>query len=92
MENQETDTALILENELKRRVKEVLGTVVHQVVAKKFDELFAERQNQMLMEISIKVGQMLRGIEEDKRSPLWEQPPKFFEDKSHAVREQTPPV
>jgi len=86
MENTETDTALILENELKRRVKEVLGTVVHQVVAKKFDELFAERQNQMLMEISIKVGQMLRGIEEDKRSPLWEQSPKSFLEQDNALR------
>lgn len=87
MKNQETDTALILENELKRRVKEVLGTVVHQVVSKKFDELFAERQNQMLMEISIKVGQMLRGIEEDKRSPLWEQDPKSFLEQDNALRE-----
>ena len=72
MTNQETDTALILENELKRRVKEVLGTIVHQVVREKMDEAFAAQKANMMLEVSIAVGKMLRVVEEEGRNPLWE--------------------
>lgn len=78
MENQETDTALILENELKRRVAEVLGTVVHKVVREKMREVFTEQKASMMLEISIAVGKMLRVVEEEKRNPLWESDHKEF--------------
>jgi hypothetical protein len=78
MENQETDTALILENELKRRVTEVLGTIVHKVVKKQLEQAFSEQKHQMMMEISIAVGKMLRVVEEEGRNPLWTATPEEF--------------
>jgi len=78
MTNQETDTALILENELKRRVTEVLGTVVHKVVKSQMEKVFAEQKSHMMMEISVAVGKMLRVIEEEGRNPLWEATPEEF--------------
>lgn len=78
MTNQETDTALILENELKRRVTEVLGTIVHKVVREQMKAVFAEQKAQMMLEISISVGKMLRVVEEEGRNPLWESNPKEF--------------
>lgn len=78
MTNQETDTALILENELKRRVTEVLSGVVHKVVREQIEKTFAEQKHHMLMEISIAVGKMLRVMEEEGRNPLWEASPSDF--------------
>lgn len=72
MTNEETDTALILEGELKRRVTEVLGTIVHKAVNKAMEAHFNQHKAAMLLEISVAVGKMLRGIEEDGRKPLWE--------------------
>jgi hypothetical protein len=78
MENQETDTALILENELKRRVTEVLGTIVYKVVREQMKAAFAEQKANMLMEISIAVGKILRVVEEEERNPLWTATPEEF--------------
>lgn len=101
MTNEETDTALILEGELKRRVTEVMGQVVHQIVRKEMQAQFAEQKSNMLMEISIAVGKMMRVMEEEGRNPLWEANPAEFgltrEDLNthsignpNAIREQTP--
>jgi hypothetical protein len=105
MTNQETDTALILENELKRRVKEVAVRIVHDIVREEMRAEFAKQKEAMLMEISITVGKHLRLIENDGRKPLWEATPEEFGltresiDSHHitgreldAVREQTPPL
>jgi sorbitol-specific phosphotransferase system component IIBC len=78
MTNQETDTALILENELKRRVTEVLSNVVHHVVQEQIEKRFAQQKENMLMEVSIAVGKMLRVVEEEGRNPLWEATPEEF--------------
>ena len=78
MTNQETDTALILENELKRRVTEVLGTIVHKVVRERLEAEFAAQKANMMMEISIAVGKMLRVVEEEGRNPLWTATPEEF--------------
>lgn len=101
MTNEETDTALILEGELKRRVTEVLGQIVHNVVRREMQTQFAEQKSNMLMEISIAVGKMMRVMEEEGRNPLWEATPAEFgltreELTTHsignpnAIREQTP--
>jgi hypothetical protein len=101
MTNEETDTALILEGELKRRVTEVLGQIVHNVVRREMQTQFAEQKSNMLMEISIAVGKMMRVMEEEGRNPLWEANPAEFgltrEDfnthsigNPNAIREQTP--
>lgn len=98
MTNQETDTALILENELRRRVHAVVHEVVHKAVKASMDELFAQQKAAMLMEISIAVGKMLRLVEEEGRAPLWEtdmEVPLFHNIEKvdrNALREQTPSV
>ena len=98
MTNQETDTALILENELKRRVHAVVHEVVHREVKARMDELFVQQKADMLLEISLAVGKMLRMIEKEGRTPLWEtnmEVPTFHNIEKvdrNAIREQTPPV
>lgn len=105
MTNQETDTALILENELKRRVNEVVQEIAQEVVRKEMREMFIRQKDSMLMEVSITVGKHLRLIENEGRKPLWEATPEEFGltreslDSHHitgskldALREQTPPV
>ena len=93
MTDQETDTALILENELQRRVKQVLGSVVQEVVNQAMEKRFTAQKQHMLMEISMSVGKMLRVIEEEGRKPLWEATPEEFthlkKDQNHALRKQT---
>jgi hypothetical protein len=78
MTNQETDTALILEGELQRRVKEVVERVVVNIVGKIIHEEFNKYKAEMLMEISIAVGKMLQTIENEGRKPLWEATPEEF--------------
>ena len=92
MTNQETDTALILENELQRRVKQVLAGVVYEVVRQVMEKQFAVQKEAMLMEVSLSIGKMMRVIEEEGRNPLWEATPKEFahlkKDQNHAIRKQ----
>jgi predicted transcriptional regulator len=76
MTNQETDTALILENELKRRVREVVAQVAQEIVRKEMREMFIQQKDSMLMEVSITVGKHLRLIENEGRKPLWEFTPE----------------
>ena len=78
MTNQETDTALILENELQRRVKQVLAGVVHEVVKQVMEKQFALQKEAMLMEIALSVGKMFKVIEQEGRKPLWEATPEEF--------------
>jgi hypothetical protein len=104
MTNQETDTALILENELKRRVKEVVQQVAYEIVRKEMGEAFAKQKETMLMEVSLTVGKHLLLIENEGRKPLWESTPEEFgltrdelytqhtQKVDHALREQTPSV
>lgn len=44
MTNQETDTALILENELKRRVSEVVRGIAADIVRKEMREEFTKQK------------------------------------------------
>jgi hypothetical protein len=78
MNNEQTDTALILENELKRRVSEVTYEIVRRQVKEIIDEEFVRRKNDMLLEVSLTVGKMLRLIEQEDRKPLWESTPMEF--------------
>jgi hypothetical protein len=100
MTNQETDTALILEGELQRRVKEVVERVVVNIVGKVIHEELNKYKSEMMLEISISVGKMLKVIENEERKPLWEATPEEFGltreelnthniGNSHAIRKQT---
>ena len=94
MTNEETDTALILENELKRRVREVASGMVAEQVDAAIHRRFAAEKEKMLMEISIKIGQMLQTIEKEGRQPLWVTGPEAIQSfgGNDAVRKQTPSV
>ena len=72
MENEEIDTALILENELQRRVGVIVERVVVNSVGKIIHQELSKYKNEMLLEVAISVGKMLRYVEEDGRKPLWE--------------------
>ena len=94
MTNEQTDTALILENELKRRVKEVLGTIVSLEVDHAISRRMGAEKEKMMMEISIKIGQMLQTIEKEGRQPLWVTGPEAMKSigGDDALRKQTPSV
>lgn len=78
MTNQETDTALILENELKRRVEEVVRKLIKPIIIEEVRKIFIAQKDSMLMEVSITVGKTLQVIENEGRKPLWEATPEEF--------------
>jgi len=78
MTNEETDTALILENELKRRVNEVVERVVVNMVGKIIHEELNKYKAEMMMEICVAVGKIMRVAENEERKPLWEATPEEF--------------
>ena len=78
MTNEETDTALILEGELKRRVKEVVERIVVNMVGKIIHEELDKYKSEMMLEVAISVGKMLRLVEQEGRKPLWEATPEEF--------------
>ena len=78
MDNEAIDTGLILENELKRRVREVAMDIMKDVIIKEVAKRFDAEKNALLMEISISVGRMLNLIEKEGRKPLWESTPEEF--------------
>ena len=78
MTNQETDTALILEDELQRRTKEIVERVVVNIVGKIIHEELNKYKTEMMMEVAISIGKMLRVVEKEGRKPLWESAPEDF--------------
>ena len=78
MTNQETDTALILENELKRRVNEIVRDSVRGIIKEEVRNIFIAKKDSMMMEVSIAVGKTLQTIENEGRKPLWEATPEEF--------------
>jgi hypothetical protein len=93
MTDQETDTALILENELQRRVSGIVERVVVNMVGKIIQQELNKYKTEMMMEVSIAIGKSLQVIENEGRKPLWEATPEEFthlkKDQNHALREQT---
>ena len=92
--NDELDTALILEGELKRRVAEIVDRTVEKkvinMVGKIIQAELIKYKAETLMEVSINVGKMLQMVENEKRKPLWEATPEEFgltkdELNSHAI-------
>jgi len=78
MTNEQTDTALILENELKRRVEELVRKAVEPIIIEEVRRIFITQKDSMLMEVSIAVGKTLQIIENEGRKPLWESTPEEF--------------
>jgi hypothetical protein len=72
MTNEETDTALILEGELKRRVKGVVEPIVVNMIGKIIHEELNKYKAEMMLEVAVSVGKMLRVVDQEGRKPLWE--------------------
>jgi hypothetical protein len=86
MTNEETDTALILENELKRRVKEAIQQVVGPIIREEVRKIFVEQKDSMLMEVSISVGKTLRGRKNESRKLPCDETPEEFGLTSEMLR------
>jgi len=78
MPNDEVDTAIILEGEIKRRVAEVVEKVVVNTVGKIIHEELNKYKSEMLMEVCLAVGKTMQVIENEGRKPLWEAKPEEF--------------
>jgi hypothetical protein len=78
MPNDEVDTAIILEGEIKRRVAEVVEKVVVNMVGKIIHEELNKYKSEMLMEVCLAVGKTMQVIENEGRKPLWEAKPEDF--------------
>lgn len=72
------DSAIILEGKIKERVAKIVRDEVVRIAGSLVQEAYAEYKNQMMMEISIKLGQILRNVEMEGRKPLWETDPNEF--------------
>lgn len=72
------DSAIILEGQIKRRVREVVRAEVHSVVAEVMRERFNDEKESMLMEICLAVGKAIRTASSEDRKPLWESTPEEF--------------
>jgi hypothetical protein len=74
------DAAIILENKVNERVeKEVERTInryINSLVKSEVHKAFAEYKQEMLMEISVTIGKIMRHTEEENRKPLWESTPE----------------
>jgi hypothetical protein len=101
MTNEETDTALLLENELKRRVREVVRAELALTVGDLVKKEIEKNKQAMMTEITITIGKSLQLIEKEGRKPLWETDLTEFgltkeqlnshmiEGSLNAIREQT---
>ena len=78
MTNEETDTALLLENELKRRVTEIVRAELALTVGKLVAEAIEKQKVSMMTEISVTMGKVLLQAEREERKPLWEATPEEF--------------
>lgn len=72
------DSAIILEGQVKERVREVLRSEVYNVVSEVMQQRFKEEKERMLMEISVAIGKTIRMAAEEGRKPLWESTPEEF--------------
>lgn len=80
MEDQQNiDSMLLLEGKLQERVNKLIGTTVERtivnIIGKQIQEAIKREKEEMLLEIAIKVGQMLKNVDKDERKALWEYTP-----------------
>jgi len=83
MEDQQNiDSMLLLEGKLQERVNKLIGKTVERtivnIIGKQIQEAVQREKAEMMLEIAIKIGQMLKAIEKDERRPLWESTPEEF--------------
>ena len=78
MENKEIDAALLLENELKRRVKEIVTAQIEEALVKHVGGIIRQEKESLIFEIATGVGKIIRLAEEEGRKPLWQTTPEEF--------------
>ena len=78
MDNEAKDAALILENELQRRVEIVLRSSLPGLIAREVEKHIRDQKVNMMQEIAISIGKLLRSVEGEGRRPLWESKPEDF--------------
>lgn len=66
------DSAIILENKIKERVRDIVGIEVAKAADRLVREAFSTYKKEMMLEMSITIGKMLRVVDEEERKPLWE--------------------
>jgi hypothetical protein len=76
LDQEAVDSAIILENKVNERVErevnKFLSRQVEKMVANEVHKAFATYKKEMMLEISITIGKMLRVADEEERKPLWE--------------------
>lgn len=88
MENVEVDTAIILEGQIKERVQLIVAEEVRRAVVNHIGKIINDEKNKMMMEVAIKIGQMLKGYEAEGRKPLWESSPEDFGMTANDVKQR----
>ena len=78
METQAIDSALLLENELKRRVKEIVTAQIEEALVKHVGGIIRQEKEALIFEIATGVGKIIRLAEEEGRKPLWQTTPEEF--------------
>jgi hypothetical protein len=78
MENKEIDAALLLEGELKRRVKEIVTAQIEEVLIRHVGGIIRQEKESLVMEVAMAVGKIVRLAEEEGRKPLWQSTPEEF--------------
>ena len=77
--NQEAiDAALILEEKLKDRVKNIVEQVVINIVGKEIHAAIDREKAAMMTDMTLAIGKSLQFIEKEGRKPLWESTPEEF--------------
>ena len=78
LDQQAIDSAILLENRIRERVREEAGYAIRSTVETEVRRLFSEHKGAMLMEITTSINQMLKNFVAEERKPLWESTPEEF--------------
>lgn len=72
------DSAIILENKIRERIREELKYTLGATVREQVSEMLRREKGSMIMEVTASINQMLRSFVEQERKPLWESTPEEF--------------
>lgn len=78
MENHEVDSAILLEGEIKRRVKEIVTGQIEEALVRHVGGIIRQEKEALIFEIATAVGKIIRLAEEEGRKPLWQTTPEEF--------------
>jgi siroheme synthase (precorrin-2 oxidase/ferrochelatase) len=76
--NEQLDVALTLEEGLQKRIREHASPIVNSMVKHEIEKHFTAMKENMMMELSLTIGRLLKSIEDENRRPLWESTPEDF--------------